>query len=414
MKACKAAAAVLEGGGTALAAVEAAIAVLEVSLPLQHWQHPLPALTPTHTSHPLQDCPLTNAAHGSNLTAAGAVECDASAMDGDGAFGAVAAASGIRNPIAAAALLATESSQPLSHGRVRPIMLAGEGARAWAASKGLPTAATPQAAGAMHVTDKSRRQWEKYSAWVAAGEGDDGGVEGLPETGTAAETGIEAGDPHRKRRRRGSSPAGNVCALNDTVGAVAVDCWGRVAAGVSSGGIPLKAPGRVGEAALFGAGCWAQNADGAGQPAAACSVTGVGERIMVGLVARQSAQRAAAARGRELRQGGASAAAPAASVSSACERVLAETVAAGPPPNECGLVCVTALMHAAASGGQGRCLEVDLAAVNCVSESLAVAFKAQGGAGGGRTAQAHVLRRGPALAAGKAQALSFGISWAVS
>lgn len=57
------------------------------------------------------------------------MECDASIMDGDGAFGAVGAAPGTKNPIEVAARLAADSRQPLSCGRVRPMVLAGDAAR---------------------------------------------------------------------------------------------------------------------------------------------------------------------------------------------------------------------------------------------------------------------------------------------
>jgi taspase (threonine aspartase 1) len=137
-RACRAAAAALDAGAGALAAAEAAVASLE-------------------------DGELANAGRGSNLTAAGRVECDAAAMDGDGAFGAVGAAPGVRNPVAAAAALARDSRVPLSHGRVRPMLLCGDGARAWARARGLEAAATPAAAEAVHVTERAQRQWRKYT-----------------------------------------------------------------------------------------------------------------------------------------------------------------------------------------------------------------------------------------------------------
>jgi hypothetical protein len=123
--ACRAAAAALADGGDALAAVTAAIRLLEVRCPPAgissavagkrafNYRQPRAghAGTPTHQAAAscaapatvrlmryagpaLQDSPHCNAGHGSNLSFNGHVECDASVMDGDGTFGAVAAAPG--------------------------------------------------------------------------------------------------------------------------------------------------------------------------------------------------------------------------------------------------------------------------------------------------------------------------------
>eukprot|EP00884_Botryococcus_braunii_P023116 jgi/Botrbrau1/9489/Bobra.0252s0104.1 len=81
-------------------------------------------------------------------------------------------------------------------------------------------------------------------------------------------------------------------ALFDTVGTITVDHEGRVCAGVSSGGIALKVDGRVGEAAIYGCGCWAYNAPpGDLGPSVACSVTGMGETIMRAGLARELCER---------------------------------------------------------------------------------------------------------------------------
>jgi taspase (threonine aspartase 1) len=59
--------------------------------------------------------------------------------------------------------------------------------------------------------------------------------------------------------------------VTDTVGAICVDKWGRVAAGSSSGGIGMKFRGRVGPAALIGVGTWIRSDDDGIVVATTCS-----------------------------------------------------------------------------------------------------------------------------------------------
>lgn len=79
--------------------------------------------------------------------------------------------------------------------------------------------------------------------------------------------------------------------LSDTVGVVCIDQNGRAASGVSSGGIWLKHPGRVGEAALFGTGCYALDQRFSGNShSIACSVSGTGEQIVKTMIASKVAE----------------------------------------------------------------------------------------------------------------------------
>jgi beta-aspartyl-peptidase (threonine type) len=74
---------------------------------------------------------------------------------------------------------------------------------------------------------------------------------------------------------------------HDTVGAVALDCKGNIAAATSTGGTINKAPGRLGDSSLIGCGCYADNAS------AAVSTTGWGEPIMKLVLAKWAADRVA-------------------------------------------------------------------------------------------------------------------------
>ena len=75
---------------------------------------------------------------------------------------------------------------------------------------------------------------------------------------------------------------------HDTVGAVALDRYGNLAAGTSTGGTLSKAPGRVGDSSLIGCGCYADNLS------AAVSLTGWGEPIMKLVLGKWAVDRVAA------------------------------------------------------------------------------------------------------------------------
>lgn len=180
----------------------------------------------------LEDSPHFNAGHGAVLNREGFCELDAAIMDGTTRrAGTVAAARRIRNPIAGARLVMD---------RTPHLLLAGEGADLFAEKAGLPMAEA-----GYFITEPRRKQLEEIL--------------------------------QREREKTRAESRGQLDRAVDkmgTVGAVAVDRSGNLAAGTSTGGLAGKLRGRVGDSPLIGAGTWADNAT------CAVSATGQGEFII--------------------------------------------------------------------------------------------------------------------------------------
>lgn len=267
--ACRRAVGVLErSDGSALEAVAAAVAVLE-------------------------DDPLTNAGFGSNLTACGRVECDASVMDGRTlGFGAVGALPRVGNPVLVAeALCRAQHAGPLSLGRTPPCFLVGEGALRWAREHVLPNVErTPDALVSAHT----RRRYVKLKRRLDHCSAEEALARKSPLGPVTPKREVDdepwAADTKSSIVQCSSSDSSDPPQL-DTVGAVCMDRRGNVAAAVSSGGIWLKHTGRVGQAAVYGCGCWAENAvDGGSGCAVAVSSSGCGEHLIRTALVRQCAQ----------------------------------------------------------------------------------------------------------------------------
>ena len=231
-RALEAGSAVLAAGGSSLDAIQAAIELME-------------------------DDPLFNAGRGAVFTAAGRNELDAAVMDGsDLTAGAVAGLTTTRHPIAAARAVMEQSPH---------VMLIGEGADTFAASVGLE-----QVDPAFFFTE---RRWR--------------GLESALRTQNLPVPERPVGAPGPQASLYLPAPPLNERKFG-TVGAVALDSQGRLAAGTSTGGMTAKRWGRVGDVPIIGAGTYASNVEGC-----AVSATGDGEYFIRASVARDICARMA-------------------------------------------------------------------------------------------------------------------------
>ncbi|MBI5021521.1 MAG: isoaspartyl peptidase/L-asparaginase [Ignavibacteriales bacterium] len=175
-----------------------------------------------------------DAGYGSHLNQLGVVELDASIMDGKTIrCGAVAAVHHIRNPITVARKIMDESEH---------ILLVGNGAEQYAKEHGIAICESAEL-----VTKRERDRWESLRT---------------------------------KKEFKTKDTFQKLKISSDTVGVVALDQFGNICTGTSTGGTPNKYPGRVGDSPLIGCGTYADNEVGG------VSTTGWGEAMIKVVMAK--------------------------------------------------------------------------------------------------------------------------------
>jgi beta-aspartyl-peptidase (threonine type) len=180
----------------------------------------------------LEEDPTFDAGRGSCLNALGEIELDAIIMDGSSLnLGAVAAIQNVLHPVTVARLVME---------RTEHCLLVGHGAQSFAHEMGV------------RLEDPQELMTSRERAFYAK---------------------VRSDPSFTTRQPFEPSPMG-------TVGAVALDKWGNLAAATSTGGTARKFPGRVGDSPLVGAGAYADNLCGA------ASATGWGEAIMKVLLSK--------------------------------------------------------------------------------------------------------------------------------
>jgi len=240
--------AALVNGGSALDAVEAATMVME-------------------------DHPFFNAGRGSVLTREGQVEMDALIVDGKTVHpGAVTMIRRVKNPIR----VARKVMEKTPH-----VFIAGAGAEELARREGLELVDP-----SYFITEVRQKQLQR-----ALEEESSGVVQPEDHVHAAAAAAAPVLDVARMPAAEGKPAAGARTVFDidplaadegdhDTVGAVAIDMHGNVAAATSTGGLTAKWAGRIGDTPVFGCGGFADNEAGA------CSTTGTGEFIIRAMLAK--------------------------------------------------------------------------------------------------------------------------------